>query len=402
LDEDDDPDDPMSPRTQRVVPFVEDRRNCMVVEPCIDLSEKQLASFQAIIKKAIQGLYQLEDNELASEPLPSNENRKRILLYESAEGGAGVLRRLLENEKSFADLATEALRLCHYDANDGSDLKRAEGAAEDCEAACYDCLMSYSNQREHNLLARDSIRDLLLDLKRSVVRSSPTQDSFAVHLDKLKAKCDSNLEKTWLDFLVANGLNLPTSSQKYFEPAQTRPDFQFEHHKVMVYVDGPVHEFPDRQLRDREKTTLLDDMDYTVLRFDLQNDWLSVTKRFPHVFGAGKSATATQSLTPDNNVREALDLDLFSDEWQEVLGTLSQHADLTIESGADVQRDGRVVGAYVATIAKQGKAIYVIDASESSNSEVAAQLQSENLASIAIDPADSDAVQKILAALEST
>jgi hypothetical protein len=170
----------------------------------------------------------------------------------------------------------------------------------------------------------------------------------------------------------------------------------------MVYVDGPVHDFPDRQLRDSEKTTLLDDMDYTVLRFHHQDDWLSVTKRFPHVFGAGKSATATQSFTPDNNVREALDLDLFSDEWQELLSTLSQHADLTIESGADVQRDGRVVGAYVATIAKQGKAIYVIDASESSNSEVAAQLRSENLAFIAIDPADSDAVQKILAALEST
>ena len=170
----------------------------------------------------------------------------------------------------------------------------------------------------------------------------------------------------------------------------------------MVYVDGPVHDFPDRQLRDSAKTTLLDDMDYTVLRFHHQDDWLSVTKRFPHVFGAGKSATATQSFTPDNNVREALDLDLFSDEWQEVFSKLSQRADLTIEPGADVQRDGRVIGAYVATISKQGMAFYVIDSSESSNSEVADQLQSENLTTIAIDPADSDAVQKIIAALEAT
>ena len=291
LEEEDDPDDPMSARTQRVVPFVEDRRNCMVIEPCIELSERQFASFQAVLKKAIQGIYQLEDNELASEPLPSNENRKRILMYESAEGGAGVLSRLLENDQSFVDLATESLRLCHYSPNDGSDLRRAEGATEDCEAACYDCLLSYSNQREHSLLVRDSIRELLLDLKRSVVQASPTEDSFAVHLKKLKAKCDSSLEKAWLDFLVANGFNLPTSAQKFFEPAQTRPDFQFEQHKVMVYIDGPIHDYPDRQLRDSHKTTLLDDMDYTVLRFHHQDDWLSVTSKFPHVFGVGKPSS---------------------------------------------------------------------------------------------------------------
>lgn len=403
LEEDDDPDDPMSPRTQRVVPFVEDRRNCMVIEPCIDLSEKQLASFQAIVKKSIQGLYQLEDNELASEPLPSNENRKRILLYESAEGGAGVLRRLLENDKSFADLATEALRLCHYDPNDGTDLKRAEGAAEDCEAACYDCLLSYSNQREHSLLARDSIRDMLLELKRSVVQSSPTEDSFAVHLDKLKATCDTKLEKDWLDFLVANGLNLPTSAQRYFEPAQTRPDFQFEHHKVMVYVDGPVHDFPDRQKRDEEKRTLLDDMDYTVLRFHHQEDWLKITAKFPHVFGTAKSiAKATEIITPANSAGEALDLDLFSDEWRGILGTLAQRADLAIEPGADVQKDSRVIGAYVASIERNGKTIYVVDASDPSHEDVSTQLQSETLSALAIDPADSDAVKRILAALEVT
>jgi ATP-dependent helicase YprA (DUF1998 family)/very-short-patch-repair endonuclease len=291
LEDEDDPDDPMSPRTQRVVPFVEDRRNCMVIEPCVELSERQFASFQSVLKKAIQGIYQLEDNELASEPLPSNENRKRILMYESAEGGAGVLSRLLENDRSFVDLAMESLRLCHYSPSDGADLRRAEGAAEDCEAACYDCLLSYSNQREHSLLVRDSIRELLLDLKRSVVQASPTEDSFAVHLKKLKAKCDSNLEKAWLDFLVANGFNLPTSAQKYFDAAQTRPDFQFEHHKVMVYIDGPIHDFPDRQLRDSDKVTLLDDMDYTVLRFHHQDDWLSVTSKFPHVFGVGKSSS---------------------------------------------------------------------------------------------------------------
>ncbi|MDX1520997.1 MAG: DUF1998 domain-containing protein [Anaerolineae bacterium] len=41
-------------------------------------------------------MYQLEDSELAVEPLPSIHERRLILLYEASEGGAGVLRQLLE------------------------------------------------------------------------------------------------------------------------------------------------------------------------------------------------------------------------------------------------------------------------------------------------------------------
>ena len=55
-----------------------------------------MASLQAALKHAIQVQYQLEDDELAAEPLPSADDRHLILLYESAEGGAGVLRQLLD------------------------------------------------------------------------------------------------------------------------------------------------------------------------------------------------------------------------------------------------------------------------------------------------------------------
>jgi very-short-patch-repair endonuclease len=241
-------------------------------------------------------------------------------------------------------------------------LRRAEGAAEDCEAACYDCLLSYSNQRDHNLLVRHSIRELLLDLKSSTVIYSPSQDTFAVHLEKLKEKCDSNLEKDWLDFLVANGLNLPTSAQKYFERAQTRPDFQFEQHKLMIYVDGPIHDFPDRQNRDAEKTALLDDLDYTVIRFNHKDDWLARTASFPHVFGVGKPlVTMADSNAESSETSASLDLDLFPAEWQSVVQRLSELTGLNIEPGSDVQSEGRVIGAYVMSIDKGDRELFVLD-----------------------------------------
>ena len=90
-------------------------------------------------------------------------NRQLILLYESAEGGAGVLRQLVDDPPAFSRVAREALQLCHFDPDTGADRRRAPSSREDCEAACYDCLMSYSNQREHDLLDRQKIRELLLE-----------------------------------------------------------------------------------------------------------------------------------------------------------------------------------------------------------------------------------------------
>src|SRR5271163_2486383 len=89
--------DEMSNNVTRVIPYVEDRRNCLLFEPLPGRDENFMATLQAALKSAIQVCFQLEDSELAAEPLPSAEPRNQILIYESAEGGAGVLRRLVED-----------------------------------------------------------------------------------------------------------------------------------------------------------------------------------------------------------------------------------------------------------------------------------------------------------------
>lgn len=285
-EDEDNVDDPMSAVTKRVIPYVEDRRNCLILEPSETLGHEQMASLQAALKNAIQVQYQLEDQELAVEPLPNREDRRLLLFFEAAEGGAGVLRRLVEDPKAFPLLADQALRICHFDPQSGADLRRAPRAREDCEAACYNCLMEYANQMDHRLLDRHAVKDFLVELSKANVSAAPVGKSRIEHMGELMRLCGSNLERDWLKFLDDRDGSLPSRAQFLIESCGTQPDFFYDDRQVAVYIDGSHHEYSERQERDQEKTELLEDKGYTVVRFGLKDDWGQILARYPHVFGS--------------------------------------------------------------------------------------------------------------------
>ena len=290
----DDPEDPMSQRTKRVVPYVEDHRNCLLIEPDasrlssmgIDERSAFMASLQPALKNAIQVLYQLEDSELAMEPLPSRDDRRIILLYEAAEGGAGVLRQLFGDSNAMAQVARKALELTHFDPDTGADQHRAPHAKEDCDTACYDCLMSYYNQPDHELLDRHLVRDFLLDLSRSQVRAAGGGLSRVEHLNALLRQCDSDLEREWLRFLEAQNLRLPDAAQPLIADCKTRPDFLYQDAYAAIYIDGPKHDLPDIHQRDETITACLEDAGYTVIRFGYdRRKWEDVLDAHDYLFG---------------------------------------------------------------------------------------------------------------------
>ena len=153
-------------------------------------------------------------------------NRQLILFYESAEGGAGVLRQLVDDPRALSRVAREALQLCHFDPDTGADQRRAPSAREDCEAACYDCLMSYSNQREHDLLDRQKIRELLAGrLASAQVVAAPAELPRAEHLEQLVRLTGSELETRWLRWVNELELRLPTRGQVFVEDVQDSTGF---------------------------------------------------------------------------------------------------------------------------------------------------------------------------------
>lgn len=278
----------MSPRTMRVVPFVEDHKNCLLFQPAVGLEIEQMASLQAALKNAIQLEYQLEDSELAAEPLPNGDERRSILFFESAEGGAGVLRRLVDDPGAFARVARQALQVCHFDPQTGEDMRHAPNAKEDCEAACYDCLMSYYNQMDHRLLDRQTIKEFLMQCSQSVSTSSPQTISRAEHYQHILNLCESDLERDWLSLIEKGNFRLPSHAQYLLENCHTRPDFFYEKELAAIYVDGPHHLYPERQQRDHVQTECMEDTGYTVIRFGLHDSWDSIFAKYPSIFGQSR------------------------------------------------------------------------------------------------------------------
>jgi ATP-dependent helicase YprA (DUF1998 family)/very-short-patch-repair endonuclease len=275
---------------RRVIPFVEDHRNSLIFDPAEDPEESQMASLQAALKRGIQAVFQLEDQELAAEPLPSEQLRSQILFYESAEGGAGVLRRLLDDAKALAHVAREALDICHFDPDSGEDLGHAPGVNERCEAACYDCLLSYANQRDHRQLDRMKVKDTLLALARCTVRASSKTGVVDDHLQTLMQRADSELERKFLVLLAEQQRRLPSSSQERIADAHSQPDFLYKEHWVAVFIDGPHHDQADQQREDREADARLEDLGWTVIHLGYDEDWPAVLDQHPYVFGTALAA----------------------------------------------------------------------------------------------------------------
>ncbi|MCS7259513.1 MAG: DUF1998 domain-containing protein [Anaerolineae bacterium] len=155
------------------------------------------------------------------------EAQRTILLSEIAEGGSGVLRRLVEEPNALAEVARAALERIHYNA--AGDDQRPE-----CIAACHECSMSYNNQRE--ILSRDRRRMLptlpALARRRTLPRVGGR--SGEEHLVWLRSLTDarSELERRFLETLVAGGYRLPKDAQR--EIAEPHCVVDFFYHPTCV------------------------------------------------------------------------------------------------------------------------------------------------------------------------
>jgi very-short-patch-repair endonuclease len=279
------------PSRRKVIPYVEDRRNVLIVRLNDYVDEVTATTVRYALERGAEAAFQLEDSELDASPLPDSENQGRLILTESAEGGAGVLRRLVEDPTALATVARTALELLHFDPDTGDDLGSAPGVNERCERGCYQCLLSYRNQLDHSMIDRHSVRDILLALAQASTVAGAGGKSRADIREKLSTLTDSSLERRLIDFLDGRGHRLPDDAQVAVTEARAKPDFIYRlaNGSVAVFVDGPIHDAPANVERDRAADDRLVNLGWTVVRFPYNADWSEITNRFPSVFGSPRS-----------------------------------------------------------------------------------------------------------------
>ncbi|MGH3883003.1 MAG: DEAD/DEAH box helicase [Pseudonocardiaceae bacterium] len=281
VENDQDPDDDLEAgvqdvkRRDLVIPFVEDRRNILLLRWTDRLTDQETVTLQFALERGIEAVFQLEDTELTSELLPDADERGRTMFVEAAEGGAGVLRRLQDEPDQLAVAAREALRIIHVDPEAGVEV---DGA---CVRGCYRCLLSYRNQTMHESIDRRLVVDRLRELAGAYVR--PAEHNLpdpAADDGTLLAAALSDRARSLLRLLTIKNLRRPDSVATGVDGYAARVDMVYRSDGLdtVIVVD-------DTMLSHRPDPMPLTFAGWNVIHIGLDDDLDAVVAAHPSVFG---------------------------------------------------------------------------------------------------------------------
>ncbi|MDO9105700.1 MAG: DEAD/DEAH box helicase [Methylovulum sp.] len=271
---------------QRIVPFVEDHRNVLILAPVKPLPVVAMATLQAALKRGIEQTFQIEESELVVEPLPTTDNRQALLFYEAAEGGAGVLTRLANEPTSLAMVASAALHVMHFDVMENvatveelnqQEQHNAEGGRI-CEAGCYQCLLSYFNQPDHDHIDRRNPDALCLLL--ALVNANVTPVNIESQPTKPQAT-ENDATNEWLAVLRARHLKQPDATGVSINQGQAIAAGQYKSLRVLVFLEPLADELKSH----------LEDKGWRVLDFSNHLLWPKLFEQHADLLGKQENMT---------------------------------------------------------------------------------------------------------------
>ncbi len=237
----------------------------LIIEIPLPEAAKPENFYKSLITAIHRGIliaFNLEEDEIGYF-LAKNDSPKtpyRMIFYENTSGGTGSLASMVERN-AFKSVLEKAQEILHAHDENG------------CEKACYQCLLSFYNQRDHAYLDRHLALDWIEALGEFEVK--PVERFDQTYYDEMLKKCQWESERIVLARIKQEKLPLPTDAQKTIY-ASTEGysiavcDFFYEP-KTLVFVDGSMHYLDFIQAADDDKRKRLRERGYRIVVIDINN-----------------------------------------------------------------------------------------------------------------------------------
>ena len=256
--------------------FTSNTADALCLEPMspLGLNRDGVITLQYALKRAIENIFQVESREIAVTVMGLS-GIPNIFIYESSEGSLGVLSQFVQNPKIFNRVIEEAINVCRFEDNDYK------------EPASYDDLLSYYNQREHQIIDRWLIKDALEKLKicSPEIITNPNFESYEKQYNELLKRIDPNssTELDFMNYLYRNNLRLPDDAQVEVDGLYVQPDFIYKPN-IWVFCDGTPHDRPEIKEDDKKKRQAIRNRGDEVIVYYYRDKLEDVIKSRPDIF----------------------------------------------------------------------------------------------------------------------
>lgn len=213
------------------------------------------------IHRGILIAFNLEEREIGYflSKSPVQDTPYRMVFFENTTGGTGCLTAMVD-QFAFKQVLSKAQEILHGNEDE-----------EGCEEACYQCLLSFYNQRDHAYLDRHLALDWIESLGEFEIVEEEVFDQ--AHFDNLMRQSTYESEKAVLKDIKKRQMRLPDEAQKIIYDNEGNPiasaDF-FYAPKLLIFVDGSVHHLDYVNAGDEQKRRTLRSLGYRMVVINVE------------------------------------------------------------------------------------------------------------------------------------
>ena len=268
-----------------VLVFVRDTADTLYVQPLssLKLTSDQLTSLSYAIKRGLESLFQVEENEIGVRVM-GTEEKPNILIYEASEGSLGILSQLIQEPVRMKELFRESYKCMHFD----PVTKQETALGMTLPKASYQDLLSYYNQRDHDILDRREIKEVLEILMDCDYSPNQGSNNYDEQYSYLLENYDRNsaTEKPLIEYLYKNKLRLPDKAQVNMNEFYINADFVYntQDGPVLIFCDGSIHDEELVKQGDGHKRQLLKDAGYDVIVWHYSENIETLVRRRKDIF----------------------------------------------------------------------------------------------------------------------